>query len=620
MKYRKIIIHEYRGIRDPIEFNLERESIFPLVGVNECGKTTILEAILAFDHTADKQNGGRHLKDVENLYSLKKGLPRVSAEIQIEPKQLITYFKKCQKEVSNADALVARLVVPESDDSTKRDVSSLLKEFDLRVDRFLKRPVTEDGSTPIAASDIEKVRDLRSKRREQDRIRELTTEVSQSTFDCITITRNLGPGIGYKLDCGIDLPVRLQNRLAQMIVADLDYILYFDDFRHDVPERISIKSDSKNEWTSILSTLFQSAHEDLNLFELPSMDPRRRQTAIAKAEKSLNKTLTAQWEKFHLEDKKSLEIRVNYHEENGPEIELDIKERSEDEDEFFFGIKDRSKGFFWFFNFVMRLEFNPKKNMGEGRIIYLLDEPGSYLHARAQDKLCTKLMELSRTSQVFYCTHSHHLIDPHVIPFNSIRIVEKSESKEIAVKTIHSHNSDRRKDAAFQPIFEALQIRPAALDLDQKRVLVVEGLYDFLAYDMFKTADMAIVPAVNANSIQYHISWLLAWGVDYRALWDNDEEGREKFEQASSYFGAEEANRSFRLIPLRNKKKRRLEELFDDADLSRMKSACNLPNSAKFNKVLLAVYYSVDRKLILDSLGTDTKKAFEEVFKSLWST
>ncbi|MEM6366215.1 MAG: AAA family ATPase, partial [Planctomycetota bacterium] len=97
MRYRSFRIVEYRGIQDPIEFDLRKESIFPLVGVNECGKTTILEALLAFDHTADRQNGGRYLKDVENLYSLKSGDPRVSAEIEMEASELLAYVRKQRK-------------------------------------------------------------------------------------------------------------------------------------------------------------------------------------------------------------------------------------------------------------------------------------------------------------------------------------------------------------------------------------------------------------------------------------------------------------------------------------------------------------------------------------------
>ena len=43
----------------------------------------------------------------------------------------------------------------------------------------------------------------------------------------------------------------------------------------------------------------------------------------------------------------------------------------------------------------MKLEFNPKINGESKNTVYLLDEPGSYLHYTAQEKLCQKLVDVS---------------------------------------------------------------------------------------------------------------------------------------------------------------------------------------------------------------------------------
>ena len=68
-----------------------------------------------------------------------------------------------------------------------------------------------------------------------------------------------------------------------------------------------------------------------------------------------------------------------------------IEKDAKGDDHYFF-VMDRSKGFYWFFNFVMKLEFNPKVvENSDVDAIYLLDEPGSYLHATAQSKLAAKV-------------------------------------------------------------------------------------------------------------------------------------------------------------------------------------------------------------------------------------
>ncbi len=67
MKYKKFIIDNYRGIDGPLSIDIDRDTLIPIIGVNESGKTTILHAILAFDHINDKQNGGLHINDASDV-------------------------------------------------------------------------------------------------------------------------------------------------------------------------------------------------------------------------------------------------------------------------------------------------------------------------------------------------------------------------------------------------------------------------------------------------------------------------------------------------------------------------------------------------------------------------
>jgi predicted ATP-dependent endonuclease of OLD family len=59
-------IQNYRAIKDTsISLNYR---LNPIIGVNESGKTTILQAILCFDKQRDRYNVGKHLK-FQNKYS-----------------------------------------------------------------------------------------------------------------------------------------------------------------------------------------------------------------------------------------------------------------------------------------------------------------------------------------------------------------------------------------------------------------------------------------------------------------------------------------------------------------------------------------------------------------------
>ncbi|MGK7893434.1 MAG: AAA family ATPase, partial [Xenococcus sp. (in: cyanobacteria)] len=84
MKYKKFIINNYRAISSPLEIEVQKRRLTPIIGINECGKSTILQAIFAFDYFNDHLNGdGKHLKDIANLYSIESKSIEVSAEIEI---------------------------------------------------------------------------------------------------------------------------------------------------------------------------------------------------------------------------------------------------------------------------------------------------------------------------------------------------------------------------------------------------------------------------------------------------------------------------------------------------------------------------------------------------------
>ena len=87
MKYKRFIIENYKGISKAMEINLENNNLVPIIGINECGKTTILNAIFAFDHYNDEDNVlYNHLSDVANLYSDSPEICKISAIIELNLK------------------------------------------------------------------------------------------------------------------------------------------------------------------------------------------------------------------------------------------------------------------------------------------------------------------------------------------------------------------------------------------------------------------------------------------------------------------------------------------------------------------------------------------------------
>ncbi|MGO8813071.1 MAG: hypothetical protein ACLQVG_00180 [Terriglobia bacterium] len=176
------------------------------------------------------------------------------------------------------------------------------------------------------------------------------------------------------------------------------------------------------------------------------------------------------------------------------------------------------------------------------------------------------------------------------------------------------------KRSALQPVLDALQIKPFALDLiDTRTTVITEGIYDYFALELFRgERKISILPSVGADSIKYFISLMIAWRIDFRALWDNDPEGQSKFYQASERFGSEIAARNLRLLPLHQRGDRRImQNLFDGRDLTRIRTELCIPSDCSFERTLQVLFYSERRAELVAGMSAATKRNFEELFESL---
>ncbi|MEM7606630.1 MAG: hypothetical protein AAF411_14830, partial [Myxococcota bacterium] len=325
MKYLRFTVRNYKAIRGPLVVNLERFPLLPLIGLNESGKTSVLEAALAFDSYSDEQNNGRHLKDLLDLTDPGSNEePQVTAELEVPTDQLISHIHKLR---GAAEA--------KSQTSEAEELATLAQHVaDTQVDRVeVARTLSSDGD---------------------------------HSYHFPAWTERLS--------------IANHEDLAEEIVSTLPHVLFFDDFRARRDHVIPLVADEESrEWTKIIQQLFNKAGCGVKLEELPN-DPRTRDTLLGRAEAFLNQRIADEWAAFHLEKgpEGQIRLRLRYIDQPRPSIRIDVVEQTE-RGSVVFNISDRSKGFFWFFNFVMKLEFNPKAvGTASQRAVFLLDEPGSF--------------------------------------------------------------------------------------------------------------------------------------------------------------------------------------------------------------------------------------------------
>jgi len=133
---------------------------------------------------------------------------------------------------------------------------------------------------------------------------------------------------------------------------------------------------------------------------------------------------------------------------------------------------DRSKGFVWFFSFMV---YFSQLKQNDGEVILLLDEPGLNLHARAQEDFLRVIDErLAPKYQVIYSTHSPFMIPPQ--HFDRVRTVEDVDTKGTKISSDALKNS---RDTVF-PIQGALGYDLAQTLFIGKDNLLVEGPSDLI--------------------------------------------------------------------------------------------------------------------------------------------
>lgn len=568
MQYTKIRITDYRAIAGPLEVDVERNSLIPIIGINESGKTTILHAIFAFDSFNDRLlHDGQHLKDTQNLYRLKSSPPRIAAQLALSDEEYATALKKVEAEIP-----------PE-----------LLDAYDVR-------------GVEAMGGRIWVTRDLEARR--------------------------------YELDAELFPDPEVNSKLGQGLVNRLPYVLFFDDFRDSIDEVIPIVKDEDGTptgWLAIFEELFRQTDPALSVLGLADLDERQRESAISEAVAYLNRTLTNEWTRFGLDGdeqtQNSLRLDIKFVPTGqagaGPlgALKLQVIERTAKGGDRYFYLLNRSKGFYWFCNFVLKLEFNPKSMPGSKGAIYLLDEPGSYLHNSAQARLCEKLRQLAEDNTVIYCTHSQYLLNPEVIPLNTIHIAAKDDQGQVGLVPYHEYPTDTIANRwAYQPLWDALRIKPFLTDLSHRKIVVVEGVTDYYAFEMFKTdGSVGFVPGVNADSLEFIGTLLLGWNVDFVVLWDNDNEGRRRLAEAEKHFGEEIARRRFRCLPFatRTQRKRILQDLFAGDDLAMIRRRLGISEKARFRRTIEVLYYDRNRATILGDVSPTTRHNFAEVMRKL---
>lgn len=521
MKYMSFKFKKFKGIRDAIvKLDGPRGSIYTLVGLNESGKTTVLEAINYF--RTDDQGVHALTQKTASGSSLATIVPKdkkanfndkieIEAVIRIEPHDITAIQDYCRKELNST-----------------LDVTSLPK--DLNVTRSIQYENSAHKSSGASWKLNIKTKKGRAK---------------------------------HFITC----PPEDWQQIVRFVAGRLPRVVYFPTFLFDFPEKILISEDGEapqgNEYLKmIVEDALASLDQPLDLqkhiidritdFEqgasfstfvsawTASDEKERVDHCLYQLQRKIGQEIFSRWQQILGESARGKELLIGLDIQDAGNntravyLTFHVKERDSK-----YKISERSLGFRWFFCFLLFTRFMRNRNNTAGTI-FLFDEPASNLHSRAQSKLLDSLEKIAgEGNDIIYTTHSHHLINPlwleytYVIANNSapesdLEVSDKAmDVQAIRYRTFVGQNEE--KSHYFQPILDRLDYRPAPLEGVRSGV-IVEGKSDFYILNWYKKyfkpdLKFEIIPVGGSSNAAPLLSLYLGWSKAFVILLDSDTAG-----------------------------------------------------------------------------------------------
>lgn len=519
--YQSFRVQNFRGI-DDVSISLKRSNLALLLGLNESGKTSLLRAIESFDYRNDP-DAAESIAFFGSMRNKKDPYSQKTVEI------------------------TARLKIIAGNDTAK-----------------IRRKALEKGASH---ADREAVADA---------LDTVLKAGELSVTRCIEFKGGTFVRAFYRFD---DVRHQITSKetlemLARAFVSFCPFIIYFEDFKDRIPDKIYISPKSEahdSDWTDILEGLFHHTDKTFTIGHLQRFYSSSRnatddaRTVLRRVNKTLNKVFTDKWQK--LSGVKDIEAaEVEYHHSahsKGRYFQIKIH----DADGTAYSVDERSKGALWYLSFLMKTEFRRKKIRGDsGQPIFLIDEPASNLHSTAQRNMVEDFKKLVEDTCVIYTTHSQYLISLDNIQNT---YVVRRENGSVTCEQWGSYIRGRSVSTDyFQPLADVLQLVPNNFDMPCARALIVEGPSDMNFFFVMGAAkagstrpDVAIYPGTSAANLEALISLNLGWGSDFKVLLDGDGEGAAAAANYAEKFQLNES--SVVLYPDGSK----LENLIDEGDL-----------------------------------------------------
>ena len=335
-----------------------------------------------------------------------------------------------------------------------------------------------------------------------------------------------------------------------------------------------------------------------------------------KIEKNIKQYIEEPFNKFYKQDEINIIFEIDSNVVN-------IYIRSADK---IMSFSERSNGLRWYIGLF--IDVLAQKNNSENPILFLLDEPGVYLHVNAQKKVLELFQDLTKTkNQLIYTTHSPYMINEDEIL--KIRAIQKNDKEitEIYNNVYDQNLSKVSKMDTLSPIIQAIgaDMKFSIGNMDKTRNIITEGITDY----MYISAIMIylnvkdkpyIIPSAGVANINRIASILLGWGCEFKIIVDYDNAGNKEYKQLNKKLCLE-LNKDVFYVNLENYKERieeenwrTIESLIDEKDFEKLEN--KLDGTDEMKKLVAKEFYDKVRENNIE-LEEKTINNFKLLLKAL---
>lgn len=544
MKFKEFKINNFKGINS-IVVNLDKSpsaNVYTLIGLNESGKTSILEAINFFDQNNEALRAldlpGSKIEDYNSIIPISKrdnytGISSIEATIKFE-----------QEDIDKINEFISKNT--EFDKIGSIDEITITRNYEFKDSNYVK------------------------------------TNNKWTGIDCI---KNNSPEV-----CKLN---KNQNKqLADFCKGLIPSILYFPNFLFDFPSKIYLESDEdltakETFYFELIQDILFSLENDTTIEthligrikSVDENDKRNLMTLLKKMNNKVTEIVFGAWNEIFSKSLIETKVQIsNGVDKKGSYLQFDIETRDG-----IYKINERSLGFRWFFTFLLFTQFRPFRKDSAQNIIFLFDEPASNLHSNAQRQLLKSFENLTKNNKIIYATHSHHLVNSkwlestYVVKNEGLNLenIEDFNIKQTDIKIIpyrtfvtnHPYNT-----AYFQPILDVLDYVPSDFE-NINNAILMEGKNDFYTLQYFKDiilldkTNCNIIPSTGSGNLDTLISLYIGWGKKFIILLDSDKEGQIQKNRYIKEYGSYIENKIFTLVDIESMWGNfRMEDLFTPND------------------------------------------------------